>query len=176
METDLIVIGGGAAGLGAARAARSRGASVVLVERVRVGGECTFTGCVPSKAVIEATGRGEGFADAMAHARRAIETIAATESELVLRGQGIDVVEGAARFTDRRTIEVDGKPLHGGAFVIATGANPAIPPIPGIERVRYLTNETLFDLPSLPSSLTVLGGGSVGVEMAHAFARLGSQV
>jgi pyruvate/2-oxoglutarate dehydrogenase complex dihydrolipoamide dehydrogenase (E3) component len=88
MVVDLIVIGGGAAGLGAARAARARGASVVLVERSRVGGDCTFTGCMPSKAVIEAAGRGDRFDEAMAQARRVIETVAATESASVLRGEG----------------------------------------------------------------------------------------
>ena len=176
MNSDLVVIGGGAAGIGAARAARSKGASVVLVEQARIGGDCTFTGCVPSKAVIEAAERGDGFVEAMAQAQRAIEQVAATESADVLRHEGIEVVEGVARFTGRGTLDLDGTTVRAGRVVIATGARPAVPPIPGIESVAYLTNETLFDLSSLPSSLAVLGGGPIGVEMAQAFSRLGSDV
>lgn len=176
MNPDLVVIGGGATGIGAARTARSKGASVVMVERGRIGGDCTFTGCVPSKAVIEAAERGDSFANTMAQAHRAVEQVAATESAAVLRHEGIDVVEGVARFTSPGTIDLDGKRVRTDRVVIATGARPAVPPIPGIESVEYLTNETLFDLSSLPSSVAVLGGGPLGVEMAQAFARLGSDV
>jgi pyruvate/2-oxoglutarate dehydrogenase complex dihydrolipoamide dehydrogenase (E3) component len=176
MDVDLIILGGGAAGLGAARAARARGASVLLVERHRVGGDCTFTGCVPSKAIIEAAGRGEGFDGAMKNVRRAVEEVAATESSEILRHQGIDVVEGSARFIGPGAVRIDGTRAHGGAVVIATGAQPTIPPIAGLESVPYLTNETLFDLTSLPESIAVLGGGPIGVEMAQAFARLGAAV
>ena len=171
MNPDLVVVGGGATGIGAARAARSKRASVVMVEKARIGGDCTFTGCVPSKAVIEAAERGERFAEAMAQAHRAVEQVAATESAAVLGDEGIEVVKGVARFTGRDTLELDGKAVHARRVVIATGAHPAVPPIPGIESVAYLTNETLFDLSSLPSSLAVLGGGPIGVEMAQAFSR-----
>ena len=176
MDPDLVVIGGGAAGIGAARAARSKGASVVMVEKARIGGDCTFTGCVPSKAVIEAAERGAGFSEAMAHARRAVEEVAATESAEVLRHEGVEVVEGEARFVGRNTLELAGKTVRASRVVIATGAHPAVPPIPGLESIPYLTNETLFDLSSPPSSLAVLGGGPIGAEMAQAFSRLGSDV
>jgi pyruvate/2-oxoglutarate dehydrogenase complex dihydrolipoamide dehydrogenase (E3) component len=173
---DLVVIGAGAAGIGAARTARSRGASVLLVERARIGGDCTWTGCVPSKSVIEAAARGDGFAGAMARAHAAVASIAATESADVLRSEGIDVVEGEGRFTGPGHLDIDGRAVAAKRVVIATGARPAVPPIPGIETVPYLTNETLFGLTDLPSRLAVLGGGSIGVEMAQAFARLGAAV
>jgi pyruvate/2-oxoglutarate dehydrogenase complex dihydrolipoamide dehydrogenase (E3) component len=176
VDPDLIIVGGGAAGLGAARTARAQGASVVLVEQAQVGGDCTFTGCVPSKAIIEAAGRGEGFDTAMKHARRAIDEVAATESAEVLRHEGIDVIEGTARFVGPRTLSVEGARVHGGAVVIATGARPTVPPIAGLDTVEYLTNETLFELTTLPESIAVMGGGPIGVEMAQAFARLGAAV
>ena len=176
MTSDLVIIGGGATGIGAARAARAKGAEVVLVERGRVGGDCTFTGCIPSKTMIEAAKRGDDFATAMAKVHQAVEHVAASESAEVLRQEGIDVREGTARLAGPHTVEVDGTAVLAHAVVIATGANPLVPPIPGIETVEYRTNETLFDLTSLPKSLAVLGGGPIGVEMAQAFARLGSVV
>lgn len=177
MTPDLVVIGGGSAGIGAARAARSRGASVLLVERSgRIGGDCTFTGCVPSKALIEAAERGDGFGDAMDAARRAIETVAATETADVLRSEGIDVARAEATFVGPQRLRVDGTPVETGAFVIATGARPAVPPIAGIDTVDVLTSDTVFGLDELPESLAVLGGGPIGSELAQAFARLGSAV
>ena len=176
MTSDLVIVGAGAAGIGAARAARAKGAEVVLVERGRVGGDCTFTGCIPSKTMIEAAKRGDDFATAMAKVHQAVEHVAASESAEVLRHEGIDVREGTARLAGPHTVEVDGRAVPAHAVVIATGANPLIPRIPGIETVEYRTNETLFDLTSLPKSLAVLGGGPIGVEMAQAFARLGSVV
>jgi len=176
MELDLVVIGGGAAGIGAARTAVHRGASVSLVESGPIGGDCTFTGCIPSKAVLEAAFAGRGFDQAMEAARQAIETVAQTESATVLRAEGIEVIEGRARFVDRRTLDVDGTRVRGKAIVVATGAGPAVPSIEGLESVDFLTNENLFELTTLPTSLAVLGGGPIGVEMAEAFSRLGSRV
>jgi pyruvate/2-oxoglutarate dehydrogenase complex dihydrolipoamide dehydrogenase (E3) component len=176
MTFDLVIIGAGAAGIGAARAARAKGAEVVLVEGGRVGGDCTFTGCIPSKTIIEAANRGDDFATAMTKVHRAVEHVAASESAEVLRHDGIDVREGTARLAGPHVVEVDGRALSARAVVIATGANPLIPRFPGIETVEYRTYETLFDLTSLPKSLSVLGGGPTGVEMAQAFARLGSVV
>jgi pyruvate/2-oxoglutarate dehydrogenase complex dihydrolipoamide dehydrogenase (E3) component len=149
---------------------------VVLVEQGDIGGDCTFTGCIPSKAVIEAAVRGEGFDAAMARARDAVATVAGAESAPVLRSEGITVVEGRARFVDRRTVDVDGRRIRGGAVVVAAGAGPAVPRVPGLDTVPYLTNETLFDLDQLPGTLAILGGGPVGVEMADAFSRLGARV
>jgi len=176
-QADIVVIGGGSAGLGAGRTARRRGASVVLIEKAAIGGDCTFTGCVPSKALLEAAGRGQSFDQAMAEARRAIATVAATEDASALGREGIAVVIGSARFADPASVLVNGERIRATkAVVIATGAAPAVPPIPGLESVSYLTNETLFEIEKQPSSLAILGGGPIGVEMADAFSRLGSSV
>jgi pyruvate/2-oxoglutarate dehydrogenase complex dihydrolipoamide dehydrogenase (E3) component len=176
VDYDVIVIGGGAGGMGAARAAAWRGARALLVQQGPIGGDCTFTGCVPSKALIEAAGRGASFREAISAARQAIEIIAATEGDDVFSRQGIDVLHGWARFRSRREIDVDGRRLSARSFIIATGAGPAVPPVEGLDRVPYLTNETVFGLERAPRSLVVLGGGAVGCELAQAFARLGVNV
>ena len=176
MVFDLVVIGAGAAGLGAARAARTRGATVALVERSRVGGDCTFTGCIPSKSLIEAARHGAAFPDAVAGMRRAVERVAASEDASVLRGEGIEIVVGEARFTGPGSLTVDGVRVTGRAYVIASGAVPALPSIPGIGEVDCLTSETLFALDTAPASLAVIGGGPIGVEMAGAFASFGTSV
>jgi pyruvate/2-oxoglutarate dehydrogenase complex dihydrolipoamide dehydrogenase (E3) component len=173
---DLLVIGGGAGGLVAAREARRRGASTILVQDGRVGGDCTFTGCVPSKGLLAAAARGEGFTDAMGLVHGAIERIAATEDAAALARDGIEVVDGRARLVGPDTVEVDGTHIRGGHLVIATGSRPAIPPVPGLADVSPLTNETLFELDRRPDSLTILGAGPMGCEMAQAFARLGTAV
>ena len=173
---DLVVIGGGAAGLGAARAGAAAGARVLLVSEGEIGGECTFTGCVPSKTLIQAAARGATFADAMTAVRGAVKTIAATETAEVLAREGIEALRGHAAFTRTGTVSVEGRALQARRFVIATGSRPAVPAVPGLAEAGYLTNETIFDLDELPGRLTVLGGGPVGCELAQAFARLGSQV
>lgn len=173
---DLVVIGGGAAGLGAARTARRAKAQVMLVSDSPPGGDCTFTGCVPSKTLIEAAARRLPFPVAMQRVRDAIAAIAATENVDALRAEGIDVSLGRARFTAPDRLDVDGRPITGRRFVVATGAGPLIPAIPGLADVAYLTNEAVFDLTDLPASLAVLGGGAIGCELAQAFARLGSRV
>jgi pyruvate/2-oxoglutarate dehydrogenase complex dihydrolipoamide dehydrogenase (E3) component len=173
---DLIVIGGGAAGLGAARAGAAVGAQVLLVSEGEIGGECTFTGCVPSKALIEAAARGTAFPTAMAAVRRAVAAIAATETPEVLAADAIEVLRGRAVFTSAREVSVGGRGLRARGFVVATGSQPSVPPVPGLAGTGYLTNETIFDLGELPARLAVLGGGPVGCELAQAFARLSSQV
>lgn len=173
---DLIVIGGGAAGLGAARAGAAAGAQVLLVAEGETGGECTFTGCVPSKTLIEAVARRTEFPAAMAAVRHAVASIAATETSEVLAREGIEVLRGRAVFTSRRQVSVDGRWLRARAFVVATGSQPSVPPVPGLAAAGYLTNETIFGLGELPGRLAVLGGGPVGCELAQGFARLGSQV
>jgi pyruvate/2-oxoglutarate dehydrogenase complex dihydrolipoamide dehydrogenase (E3) component len=175
-EPDVLVIGGGAGGMAAARAAARRGASVLLVQQGPLGGDCTFTGCVPSKAVIEAAASGASFRDAMAAAAAAVETIAATEDDDVLGGEGVDVLHGWARFVGPRRIDVDGTVFRPRHVVIATGAGPAVPQIPGLDGVDHLTNETVFGLDRAPSSLVVLGGGAIGCELAQAMQRLGVAV
>ena len=175
-DYQLVVIGGGAGGMGAARAGVRRGLKTLLVSEGELGGDCTFTGCVPSKALIAAAARGDSFGDAMAQVRRAIETVAATETEEVFRKEGIDVVRGRARFTSRNEIDVDGKRIAADRFVVATGARPAVPPIPGLREAEPLTSDDVWSLTSVPGSLAVLGGGAIGCELAQAFRRFGTEV
>jgi len=173
-DPDLLVIGGGSAGLSAVRTARRLGHSVVMVSDGPPGGDCTFTGCVPSKTLL-ASGH-LPFDEAKARVQRTVAAIAATEDADVLRGEGVEVITGRAFAHARNNVEVDGRSLTPGAVVIATGSDPVIPPIPGLCDVSYLTNETLFDLAELPEHLAVVGGGAIGVEMAQAFIRLGARV
>lgn len=173
---DLIVIGGGAGGMAAADAALRRDADLLFVQDGPIGGDCTWTGCVPSKALITAAARGASAADAFAQAHRAIRDVAATEGADVFRRRGATVVEGRARFLTRRTIEVDGTRHESDRIVIATGARPLVPPIDGLSDARPLTSDTLWDLDALPDSLVIMGGGPIGVELAHALARLGIEI
>jgi pyruvate/2-oxoglutarate dehydrogenase complex dihydrolipoamide dehydrogenase (E3) component len=173
---DLVIVGGGAGGLVAAREARRRGATTVIVQDGRVGGDCTFTGCVPSKTLLAAAARGSGFDEAMARVHATIERIAATEDAAALAIDGIDVVDGYATFTSPTSIAVDGRTIRSDRFVVATGAKPSVPPIPGLRELGPLTSESLFGLRDQPASLVVLGGGPIGCEMAQAFARLGTTV
>jgi pyruvate/2-oxoglutarate dehydrogenase complex dihydrolipoamide dehydrogenase (E3) component len=175
-DYDLIVIGGGAAGLAAAQAGAAAKARTLLVSEGEIGGECTFTGCVPSKTLIEAAAHGVGFTEAMAAVRTTIAAIAATETADVLTRHGIDVLRGHAEFTGPRQVTVDGRALRARGFVLATGSRPAVPPVPGLAGAPYLSNENVFDLARLPGSLAIVGGGAIGCELAQAFSRLGSQV
>ncbi len=147
-----------------------------MVQDGRIGGDCTFTGCVPSKALIAAARRGASFREAMTATHRAVETIAATEDDAVFASEGIDVIHGRARFTSATEVDVEGDRVMAARVVIATGAGPVVPPIPGLDGVKYLTNETIFDLARQPERLVVLGGGAIGCELAQAFRRLGSGV
>lgn len=173
---DLVVVGGGAGGLAAARAGARRGARVLLVQQGPLGGDCTFTGCIPSKALIEAAHRRVPFDRAILAARRAVEVVAATETDDVLRREGVEVTHGWATFREPGVLDVDGAVVRARRVVIATGARPVVPPIEGLDETDHLTNETVWDLDALPPSLAVLGGGAVGCELAQAFARLGSTV
>jgi len=174
---DMVVIGGGAGGLVAAKEARRRKASVAIVQDGPIGGDCTFTGCIPSKSLLAAAAAGQGFDQAMASVRAAVTAIAATEDAAALRHEGIEVIPGRGRFTSRREVTVDGGlRVRARRFIVATGARPYIPAIPGLADAGPLTSETLFSLDHRPRSLVVLGGGPVGCEMAQAFARLGCTV
>src|SRR5207244_579451 len=175
-ERHLIVIGGGPGGMAAARAAARAGVRPLLVQMGPIGGDCTFTGCVPSKTLIEAAARGERFTEAIAATHRAVEAIAAQEDDDVVRGEGIDVLHGWATFRSPREVELDGTVLRSERVVIATGAGPAVPPIPGLADIDYLTNESIFELDQQPATLAVLGGGAVGCELAQASRRPRSEV
>ncbi len=173
---DLVVVGGGAAGLGAARTARHLGASVAMVNEGPPGGDCTFWGCVPSKTLIEQSKARASFDAAMAKVHEVVAETAATESPEVMRQEGIDFYDSHATFQDDHSLKVDGKVLQGKKFVVATGSKPAVPAIDGLAEQPYLTNENIFELSKLPGSLAVLGGGAIGCELAQAFARLGTEV
>jgi pyruvate/2-oxoglutarate dehydrogenase complex dihydrolipoamide dehydrogenase (E3) component len=173
---DLVVIGGGTAGLVCAVGAAGLGARVALLERHRLGGDCLNTGCVPSKALLAAARSALDFATAMARVRGAIAAIAPHDSAERLASLGVEVIHAHAAFRSPAEIVVDGRTLGFRRAVIATGSRPAIPDIAGLAATPYLTNETLFSLATQPRALAVLGGGPVGCEMAQAFARLGTRV
>ena len=192
-DYDLIVIGAGSAGLVAARFARQLGLSVAMMERSRVGGDCTWTGCVPSKALLKAAGVADAFRSAGRYGiypstpdvdfRRVLERIRSvirgiydTESPDVLVREGIDVIHGEAAFTGTDIVSVEGRSLSARRFLVCTGASPVVPGIRGLEAVDYHTYESVWQMEELPPSLAVIGGGAVGCELAQAFARLGSQV
>ena len=189
---DLVVIGGGSAGLTAAGFGAQIGAKV-LIAGERLGGDCTWTGCIPSKALIRAArlardGRSGGaigigtgqvevdFARVMTEVRAVIARVYSYETPEALAKRGVEVAIGSIRFHDRETVAVGERRIQGSRFVVCTGAVPTIPPIPGIDDVTYLTYETVFDLERLPASLVVVGAGPTGVELAQAFNRLGSKV
>ena len=192
-DFDLAVIGAGAAGLSVAAGAAQLGASVVLIERGRMGGDCLNTGCVPSKALLAASRAVRGVSDAArfgviadppvvdwdrlrAHLSGVIAGLAPIDSEARLRALGATVIRGEARFLDPATISVDGRAITARRFVIAAGSRAAVPAIEGLDGVPYWTNETVFDLAERPAHLLILGGGPIGLEMADAFSGLGCRV
>ena len=193
-DRNLIVIGAGSAGLVAALIAATVKARVTLIERNRMGGDCLNTGCVPSKALIRTarlmheirhsarygihTASAEfSFADVMARVKSVIATIAPHDSVERYESLGVDCIQSGARLVDPWTVETDdGSRLTARHIVLATGAVPFVPPIPGLAAIDYLTSDNLWDLDELPPRLAVLGAGPIGCEMAQAFARLGSEV
>ncbi len=190
---DLAVIGAGAAGLSVTSVAARLGLKVALIERGRMGGDCLNAGCVPSKALLAAAHAAQGAREAgrfgirlpepgidwdavHAHVHGVIDTISPDDSAERYESLGASVFRGEARFVGTDTLVVGDVRLRARRIVIAAGSRPAVPPIPGLEAVAYLTNETLFDLAEKPAHLLILGGGPVGIEMAEAFRGLGSQV
>ena len=176
IRADLCVIGAGSGGLSIAAGAVQMGASVILIEQSRMGGECLNTGCVPSKALLAAAARGDDFAAAYDHMRQVIAAIEPHDSAERFRGLGAHVVFGKAQFVAPRFLEVGDTSVTARRFIVATGSAPVIPSIPGLDSVPCFTNETLFDSAPEPRHLLVLGGGPVGVEMAQAYRRLGAEV
>jgi pyruvate/2-oxoglutarate dehydrogenase complex dihydrolipoamide dehydrogenase (E3) component len=192
-DFDLVIIGAGSGGLTAAGFAAQLGAKVALVEKNRIGGDCTWTGCVPSKALLKAakvahevrTASRFGItanapvaemAEVRAYVRQAIQQVYQFESPEELGEQGIEVIQGAGRFVDARTITVGEQLVRSKTFLLTTGARPQIPSVAGLNEVPFLTYEQIFDNDRLPRAMTVVGGGPIGMEMAQAYQRLGAQV
>lgn len=176
-----------------AAGATQLGASVVIVEKSKMGGDCLNTGCVPSKALIAAAKSAEGFRSSdifgiascppqidfskvHSHVHSVISAIAPNDSVERFEGLGANVIKGSARFIDRETVEAGDFRIKARRFVVAAGSSPVAPPINGLRVVPFLTNETVFELSSRPDHLVVVGGGPIGTEMAQAFRRLGAQV
>jgi pyruvate/2-oxoglutarate dehydrogenase complex dihydrolipoamide dehydrogenase (E3) component len=192
VAVDLCVIGGGAAGLSVAAVAAQLGVRTALIERGAMGGECLNTGCVPSKALlaaakaahhagaasrfgVEAAPRVD-FAAVHRHVHGVIETIAPHDSVERFAGLGVEVIRAEARFVGARQLVAGNRAILARRVVIATGSEPAVPPISGIDTVPYLTNETVFDLERLPAHLLIVGAGAIGIELAQAYRRLGAAV
>jgi pyruvate/2-oxoglutarate dehydrogenase complex dihydrolipoamide dehydrogenase (E3) component len=190
---DLIAIGGGTAGLVTAAGGAALGLRVALVERQSLGGDCLWTGCVPSKALIasaklahqmrhaerlglEGASPAHVFGRVMERMRAARARVAEHDDPERFRRQGVDVVFGGAAFTAADRLTADGRTLQAKRIVVATGAAPAVPPIPGLEETGYLTHATAFDQTTLPRRIALLGGGPIGLEFAQVYARLGAQV
>jgi pyruvate/2-oxoglutarate dehydrogenase complex dihydrolipoamide dehydrogenase (E3) component len=192
-EPDICVIGGGAGGLAAAAAAAAMGVSVVLIEKGRMGGQSLNGGTVPSKALLAAAEHanavrsgarfgvktvrsGIDFAAVMAHARQAVAAVAPQVSAERFVGLGVRVIADAARFKDANTVEAGDATIKARRFIIATGSSPILPAIPGLAEAPYLLPQTVFDLSDCPRNLIIVGAGNIGLELAQAFRRLGSEV
>ncbi len=192
-DRDLVVIGAGSGGLVSAYIGAAVKAKVSLIEKHRMGGDCLNTGCVPSKALLRSARfishaqRAEefgcdwahvefDFAKIMERVQRVIAQVEPHDSMARYTALGVDCIQGEAHITSPYTVEVNGHTLTTRNIVVATGARPAIPPIPGIEATGYRTSDTIWELHTLPARLLVLGGGPIGCELAQAFARFGSQV
>ena len=193
IKTDICVIGAGSGGLSVAAGAVQMGAKVVLLEGHKMGGDCLNYGCVPSKALIAAGKQAYtmncgghfgvtpvkpkiDYAAAKDHVRRVIETIAPADSQERFEGLGVKVIREYGRFISASEIQAGETVITARRFVIATGSSPLVPPIPGLENVPYETNETIFELRDKPDHLLIIGAGPIGMEMAQAHIRLGSEV
>ncbi len=193
LRPDICVIGAGSGGLTVAAAAAAFGVDVVLVEAGKMGGDCLNYGCVPSKALIAAAKHAHAIAAApaygvkageanvdfrqvRAHIERAISAIAPNDSEERFTALGVKVIRAHGRFTRPDTVVAADYEIRARRFVVATGSKPAIPPIPGLDDIDYLTNETIFDRTAPMRQLVIIGGGPIGLELAQAYNRLGSQV
>ena len=193
MKFDIAVIGGGSAGLSVAAAAAQFGEKVVLFEKGEMGGDCLNYGCVPSKSLIAASKAAHAqrssahygvaavepkvdFTKVMDYVQSVIDKIAPHDSQERFEKLGVTVVRASARFLNSAELEAGNKTYTARKFVIATGSRAGIPPIPGLKDVSYFTNETIFKNKVLPKHLVVIGGGPIGMEMAQAHRRLGSEV
>ena len=193
LRPDICVIGAGSGGLSVAAGAAAFGVGVVLIEKGAMGGDCLNHGCVPSKALIAAAKHAHAISEAPSfgvmagemkadfgrihrHVHSVIGAIAPNDSVERFEAMGVRVIKAEARFTDARTVIAGNTRIRARRFVLATGSRPAVPPIPGLDAVGYLTNETLFARTTRPKHLIVIGGGPIGMEMAQAHRRLGCLV
>ncbi|SMX31018.1 dihydrolipoyl dehydrogenase family protein [Actibacterium lipolyticum] len=192
IKTDLCIIGAGSAGLSLAAGAVQMGATTVLVEGHKMGGDCLNYGCVPSKALLAAGKKAQAMRDAgfgvtgveptvdyaaaKDHVAKVIATIAPHDSEERFEGLGVNVIREYGEFISETELRAGDTVIEARRFVIATGSSPFVPPIPGIEGVPHHTNETIFDLREKPEHLIIIGGGPIGMEMAQAHRRLGCKV
>lgn len=193
IKTDILVIGAGAGGLSVAAGAVQMGAKVVLLEGHKMGGDCLNFGCVPSKALIASAKAAYGqahsailgvgdatprvdYAAAMDHVADVIAQIEPVDSQERFEGLGVRVIREFGTFVSPTKVQAGNYTITARRIVIATGSSPMVPPIPGLDTVPYLTNETLFDQREQPDHLLIIGGGPIGLEMAQAHARLGSKV
>ena len=192
-DYDIVIIGAGAGGLIAARFANQLGARVLLVERDRIGGDCTWTGCVPSKSLIRVAKAAHEIRTAQRfgvqaslfrvdmaavrdYVRRKVEQIYEPTSPAALEREGIEVALGSASFDGPDALRIAERVVVGRRYLVCTGAAPFTPDLPGLAETPHLTYHNIFDLSDLPESLIVVGGGPLGMELAQAFQRLGSQV
>ena len=193
LKPDICVIGAGSAGLVVAAGGSQMGAEVVLIEKGKMGGDCLNTGCVPSKALLAAgkaaaaaaaappfgidyAAPGIDFRRVHDHVHGVIAGIAPVDSVERFEGLGVKVIKAEARFASAREVVAGGQRIQARRFVVATGSTPLVPPIPGLDQVPYLTNETAFELTERPRRLVVIGGGAIGCELGQAFRHLGSEV
>ena len=196
-DYDLIVIGGGAAGLTSSGMGANFGANTLMIEAEKLGGDCTWTGCVPSKTLLHAskmahtikeaekfgyqTARRMDFASVMEHVRTTRQEVyEEADDPEIFRNMGVEIEFGKGSFVDEHTVAIESetgnKKVTGRYIIVATGSSAMVPPIPGLEEVTYYTNESIFEMTEQPHQLAVIGGGPIGVEMSQAFQRLGTQV
>ncbi|MHC4756100.1 MAG: FAD-dependent oxidoreductase, partial [Planctomycetota bacterium] len=193
-DYDVVVIGAGSAGLVACKLANGLGKKTLLIEKNKIGGDCTWFGCIPSKTLIKSASTAHQLTrmkefglepkgpievnaeKVMAHVREVVEADAAGHPADSYKAEGIDVIFGAPKFIDNQQIELNGQVISSKKFVICSGSQAFIPPYEGFDKIPYLTNETVFDLEVLPESMLVLGAGPIGIELSAALNRLGVKV
>lgn len=193
-DFDVVVIGGGAGGLFAASVANGLGVKACMIEKKRLGGDCTWFGCMPSKALLKSAQAAHlakrllefglnpqgsfsiNSSKVMPHVRDVVEEIATHHPAEVFEKRGIKVIFGSPKFIDRKSLEVNSRKISAKKFIICTGSHPIVPPVEGLINIDYLTNENIFDLGKFPESLIVLGGGPIGVELSQALNRLGVKI
>lgn len=193
IQCDLAIIGAGSGGLSLASGASQLGLKVVLVEQGLMGGDCLNYGCIPSKSLLAAakanwqSSHNENlgvlssnapvdFKKVMQHLKQVIKTISIHDSVKRFESLGVQVIQATGQFIDRTTLNAGSNQIKAKHFVIATGSSTNIPPIPGLEQTDFYTNETIFNINTLPPQLLIIGGGPIGCELAQAFAMLGSKV